>query len=246
MRRLGLALIVAVALLAPVSSASGHALPPRLSCGATITEDTKLDRDLVDCPNNGIIIGADNVTLDLNGHVIDGDGTEFFDCPFDEPCDIGVVDFDHHGIKIENGTVQEFVFGALVVGATDSRVTHLDLSNHFFSGLLVAESSRSQIDGVTASANGLTTDQAGIDVFASRELTIEKNAVNGNGDIGFFIDGLDDSRIERNVLSNNPEAAILLATGSGNELSQNRVSEGEVGNRRQRGREYRRRKPAIR
>ena len=46
-----------------------------MSCGDTITTDTTLDSDLVDCPTNGIVIGADNVTLDLNGHTIDGDGT---------------------------------------------------------------------------------------------------------------------------------------------------------------------------
>ena len=38
------------------------------SCGDTITADTTLDSDLVDCPNNGIVIGADDITLDLNGH----------------------------------------------------------------------------------------------------------------------------------------------------------------------------------
>ena len=46
-----------------------------MSCGDTITTDTTLDSDLVDCPTNRIVIGADNVTLDLNGHTIDGDGT---------------------------------------------------------------------------------------------------------------------------------------------------------------------------
>jgi parallel beta-helix repeat protein len=224
MRRLGLSVIVAVALSAAVGSASDGALALEPSCGATITVDTKLQKDLVNCPNNGITIGADNVTLDLNGHVIDGDDAEFTDCPPDEPCDIGVVDFDHHGVTIKGGKVREFTFGALVVGASDSRVTRLVLSNHLFSGLLVAESSRTEIDRVTVSANGLTTDQAGIDVFDSHELTIAENAVFGNGDIGFFIIGLDNSRIENNSISRNPEAGILLE-GSGNELRHNRFSE---------------------
>ncbi len=46
-----------------------------LSCGDTITADATLHRNLLNCPNNGIIIGADNITLDLNYHRIDGDGT---------------------------------------------------------------------------------------------------------------------------------------------------------------------------
>jgi len=219
-----ISLAAAVVLAVPAAAqASG---PPQPSCGATITVDTKLHRDLVDCPDNGIVIGADDVTLDLNGHVIDGDGTEFTDCPPDEACDIGVVDFDHHGVTIKGGKVSEFTFGAIVAGASDGRVSRLVVSKNLWSGLLVADSSRSEIDGVTASKNGLTTDQAGIDVFDSQGLRIARNTVVDSGDIGFFISGLDDSRVEKNVLSRNPEAAILLDHGNGNEFSQNRISAG--------------------
>ncbi len=44
-------------------------------CGATITADTTLHHDLLDCPGNGIVIGADHITLDLNGHTVDGAGS---------------------------------------------------------------------------------------------------------------------------------------------------------------------------
>jgi hypothetical protein len=39
-----------------------------------ITTDTTLDSDLLDCPGHGIVIGAPGITLDLNGHTVDGDG----------------------------------------------------------------------------------------------------------------------------------------------------------------------------
>lgn len=60
---------------------AGQALAGHVSCGDTITTDTTLHRDLVNCPSNGIVIGADNITLDLNGHTIDGDGALTEDCP---------------------------------------------------------------------------------------------------------------------------------------------------------------------
>lgn len=231
MRRLGLSLLVALALSAAVGSASGRALGPQLSCGDTIAVNTKLASDLVNCPNNGLVIGADNVTLDLNGHVIDGDDAEFTDCPPDEACDIGVLDFDHHGVTIKGGEVREFTFGALVVGATDSRLTRLDLSHHFFSGLLVAESSRSQIDRITASANGLTTDQAGVDIFDSDHLALTGNSVSSNGDIGFFVSGLDDGHFEENSVGGNleRESGILLDHGNRNVFSSNRLSGNQDG-----------------
>jgi hypothetical protein len=60
---------VAIALAVALGSAAGRAVVAQPGCGATITVDTKLTRDLVNCPNNGLVIGADNITLDLNGHV---------------------------------------------------------------------------------------------------------------------------------------------------------------------------------
>ena len=44
-----------------------------LSCGARITTNTTLHADLVNCTGDGIVIGVAGVTLDLNGHRIDGD-----------------------------------------------------------------------------------------------------------------------------------------------------------------------------
>jgi parallel beta-helix repeat protein len=224
MRMLGLPLIAAATLFVGVGSASGRASGSQPSCGGTISVDTKLVGDLVNCPNNGIVIGADNITLDLNGHIIDGDNAEFSDCPPDEFCDLGVVDFDHQGVTIKGGGVREFTFGVFVVGASDSRVSRLILKDHFFSGLLVAESQHSVFDGLSVSGNGLTTDQAGIDVFDSHDLALAGNEVVANGDIGFFVSGLDDSRFEGNSLADNPETGILLDHGNRNAFSGNRFS----------------------
>jgi hypothetical protein len=61
-------------LLGIIVLSGDRALASRVGCDGAITTDTTLDSDLVDCPNHGIVIGADGVTLDLNGHVIEGDG----------------------------------------------------------------------------------------------------------------------------------------------------------------------------
>ena len=68
------ALCAAFAVVALLLPGSGQALVSQVSCGATITTDTQLDSDLANCPSNGIVIGADNITLDLNGHTVSGDG----------------------------------------------------------------------------------------------------------------------------------------------------------------------------
>src|SRR5512145_568752 len=66
--RIVLIALLGCALLAPPAAAT------HVSCGDTITQDTTLDSDLVGCAGDGLVIGADGVTVDLGGHRIDGAG----------------------------------------------------------------------------------------------------------------------------------------------------------------------------
>ena len=120
-RVLVLALVVAgVSVLA-----SGPALASHVRCGDTITTDTTLDSDLVNCPNNGIVIGANNITLDLNGHIIDGDATPVDPCPEGASCDVGVDNSaGHSGVTVEGGSVRQFSVGVLITGGADGCARH--------------------------------------------------------------------------------------------------------------------------
>src|SRR5436189_3017872 len=107
-RRVSLAIFV-LAVAGCVTFGTSQASASQVSCGDTITADTKLDHDLVNCPNNGIVIGADNITLDLNGHTIDSDGTPAAGCnPEIDFCDVGVVNDSHRGVTVVGGEVREF------------------------------------------------------------------------------------------------------------------------------------------
>jgi hypothetical protein len=102
-------------------SAPAQANPPvTVSCGQTLTHSVKLANDLSNCPNNGLVVGADNVTVDLNGHTIDGDGDGFDSCATD--CDAGVDNTGHARITVKHGTIREFVEGVAVEGARANRV----------------------------------------------------------------------------------------------------------------------------
>ena len=51
--------IFALAVAGLVAFGDSQASASHVSCGDTITADTTLDSDLLNCPNNGIVIGAD-------------------------------------------------------------------------------------------------------------------------------------------------------------------------------------------
>jgi parallel beta-helix repeat protein len=203
---------------------AGSALASHVGCGDTITADTTLDSDLVNCPNNGIVIGADNLTLDLNGHTIDGDGQLTQDCGDNEFCDDGVVNDGHRGVTIQGGSVREFALGVLVLRARHNRLLDLSVTRNMFPGLVVANSPRAQVEGNVVAANGLHTDEAGVVLVDSPHSRIARNSILDNGDIGLFAPIANNTAFERNLLSGNPEAGILIDQSNRNLFSHNRLS----------------------
>ena len=221
-RRFALVLGLALVCVASMGGAGAAASTERVGCGQTITKNTRLLRDLVNCPGNGVVIGADDITLDLNGHTIDGDGV--VGCEELYACDFGVDNTaGHRGVTIKDGSIREFATAVVALGADHNRLRRLYSSKNVLGGLLLVESPGARIEQNSISANGLTTDQAGLIVFDSSGVRIEGNSVFDNGDIGMFLQGFDDGRVRRNSVSGNPEAGVIL-DGNRNDVSGNRAS----------------------
>ena len=71
-----------------------------IACGTTITANTKLRADLTNCPGDGLVIGADRITLDLGRYTIDGTGNG-----------AGIRLAGRRNVTIKGGTVREFATG---------------------------------------------------------------------------------------------------------------------------------------
>src|ERR1700754_1267746 len=101
-----------IAIAAQTAQAAGP------DCGAVIVKTTTLRSDLKNCSGNGLMIGADNLMLDLGGHTIDGTGTH---------TNAGILLlFEHHGVIIKRGIVTGFETG---VGLGRSDHNRLDSSS---------------------------------------------------------------------------------------------------------------------
>ena len=214
--------VLASTVVAVIALSRADAAAEQLSCGATITTDTTLDSDLVDCPNNGIVIGADDITLDLNGHRIDGDGTEFADCPKNEICDVGVVDDRHDGVKVKGGSTREFAVGVLVSRARDNRVVEISSSKNVFFGAVVAGSSRIVVRDSSLS-NNVAPEGDGIGLFGSDHIKIVDNSIKDNPGPGIHVDS-NANLIKQNRLARNSPS--MLIDGDDNEVRHNRIVRG--------------------
>jgi parallel beta-helix repeat protein len=228
-----LAVILALAVVGVVVLGGGKAAAvQQLSCGDTITADTTLHKNLVNCPNNGIIIGADDVTLDLNYHTIDGDGeTPAAGCnPETEACDFGVLNDGHDGVTIKGGTVREFGPGVVVVRARHNRLLNLASLENAFEGIVMFRSARSLVQGSSASRNGhkRADRDPGLVLVESHDNRIAHNTMSRNGDLGLFMADSDHNHVSHNKARRNPEGG-MIAEGDRNVFSRNRVFRGGGG-----------------
>ncbi len=115
-----LAVIAACAVSAPGASAQ------TLSCGQVITKSVALTDDLVDCPGDGLVVGADGITVDLNGHSVTGrSGGDF--CETDCLGRYGIDSAGHDGLTIENGTVGSFRYAVYLHDTTESSLSDLSV-----------------------------------------------------------------------------------------------------------------------
>ncbi|MCD6014051.1 MAG: copper-binding protein [Solirubrobacterales bacterium] len=193
-------------------------------CGETITADTTLDGDLVDCPNHGIVIGADDITLDLNGHRIDGDGTPAAGCnPRKEFCDIGVFNRGHDGVTMRDGSVREFDAGVFVFKARASRVLDISSKKNTSFGLIFNEVSHSRIRDSSGSDN-IPPEGDGLGLFGSHDVRIVDNTFRNNPGPGIHVADSTDNLIKTNRLSDNGPA--ILVEANRNEMRDNRISRG--------------------
>lgn len=74
-------------------------------CGTMILADLKLDHDLT-CTGPGLIVGADGITINLNGHTITGPGSG-----------VGINVPNRTGVLIVGGTVRNFLAGVQLVNS---------------------------------------------------------------------------------------------------------------------------------
>jgi parallel beta-helix repeat protein len=220
----GLRLLVAgAAALTALVLGTDQAKANHVTCGDTITADVTLDSDLINCPNNGILIGADQITLDLNGHRVDGDNELVDPCPESEFCDFGIVNDGHDGVTIKDGSVKQFGQGVAVFGAKRNRLRAVSAVGNTFNGILMFRAARSRVRRSTASENGLTTDFPGMALIESNNNRIARNTLSGNGDLGLFMVESNRNHIRYNAVRGNPEDGMIIH-GDGNKIVRNRLS----------------------
>lgn len=195
LRKLTTLLAAAAALTLPTIGGAAAQTTP-LACGQTITQNTTLTADVGPCANNGLIIGADNITLNLNGRRIFGTPN-----PYDGA---GVLIGQRTGVTVQNGTVEQFDGGVVILGGGNNTVTGITARRNI---------------GFQSSVTGNTRYGDGFAILSSSDNSILNSQAVDNGPFsGIGVYSLVDSDHSREIAG--PSQRNLI---SGNQVNDNVV-----------------------
>jgi parallel beta-helix repeat protein len=187
------------------------------ACRQVISTNRTLQADLLNCRADALVIGADDITINLNGHRIDGTG-------------LGTaIDLNgHEGVTILNGTIQQFDKGVDLSGSNDNNLRTLRLYGQESAGIFVSSSDATRMVGNTASKNFM-----GIALYDSNASQILDNRAARNLDAGIPLVKSHGNRLEQNRVSGNgsPEfgSGIKLDRAHGNRVVNNALFENGFG-----------------
>jgi parallel beta-helix repeat protein len=208
-----------------------------MACGATITADTVLRADVNGCPGSALVIGADGVTLDLNGHTVEG--AIVANGRSDLQVRNGVLEGDLRlegvrratvrRVRLHNGSItclhsagctilKSFVTGGgIAIVQSESGVPNRVRGNAVVAapgpGILA-----SRTDTTSITANVVRNSGAGIEVSHAADLRIARNLLLENTGDGLGGSFGATAAIVRNVITSNGGDGISLRNWGGETL----------------------------
>jgi parallel beta helix pectate lyase-like protein len=168
---------------------------PIFACGQTVFQNAFVTTDLLDCPGNAIVVGADGVTIDLKGFTVDGKrfGT-------------GVRADGFERVTVKNGVVRDFDVAVSITGR-EASVSDVVLSGNYFAGVVVL-GDEARIQSATASAN--QSGFLGPAIYVAGDAAkIRSSTASGNAGWGIWVDG-DSASVKSASATGNGEGGIRV------------------------------------
>lgn len=187
-----------------------------VACGDLIIAKTKLESNL-DCSEyegDALVIGADDVTIDLNGYTILSNGTDY----------AAIFGAGFSRITIKNGAIYGFEVGVLLFNASNAEIKRLSFMQQSTNSIAILDSRNVFISDVQTSLLPLTIDGETVAVFLFDvgTATIERVSAEG-GFYGLMSITGNNNYIKGNSFTNVAHVGIRLLENHGSVVEKNQV-----------------------
>jgi parallel beta-helix repeat protein len=181
------------------------------ACGALSSSNTVyiLTQDITDYPRTCITFEADNITLDCQGHRIDGTTKYGIGMYY------GVYAKGKSNSTIRNCNISDFYYGIYFDSSSNNVISNVTLKSHWKEGIYLLYSSSNILSNIIANSN----DDCGISLYSSSSNILSNITTNSNYNSGIIISFSDNNTLFNVTTNFNGEDGVNLFTSSFNTLS---------------------------
>jgi len=208
MRHLFIASLIVISAIITIISQPSTILAQTASdlCGSTITSDLQLTAD-VTCEEDGITVGGNNLTVNLNGFTISGPGAD--------SSTTGILVQGVSGVNIRGpGMVTGFGTGVAYTGANGGSMREVFVGTNDIGVLLDGTT------GTVISHNYIADSRIGILNRASPDTVLEENQLSSNDD-GIQLEASTGVDVDYNIVMDGVTAINLDEPSTGNTIFYN-------------------------
>ena len=184
-----------------------------ISCGQTVQGNVTLTANL-NCNGDGLIVGDDATTINLNGFGVYGPGAD------NSKVGIGITE---DNVVINGpGIISGFEAGVLLTGASEFAIHALILQNNEIGIFLTGG------DSISVEENIIRNNNIALASHSGSGTSIESNLMDANARAGVTFVNTDESAISSNSIQGAQNGIFLDVQSSGNTIQLNNANDNVV------------------
>ena len=184
------------------------------SCGQVITQNVVLTSNLDCADSDGLIVGASDIVIDLNGHTISGPDAESQEKTSSK---VGVMIPNMNNVVVQDGTINGFQAGILMTGSQNVEIKGIVSKDN----QIGAFSTGASIVNVHLSI--LMNNQIGFAGHSTQQATIENNNLYQNALAGITLVNSDNGVLTLNSITESGNGLYVDNQSNNNNVNFNNV-----------------------
>jgi parallel beta-helix repeat protein len=184
------------------------------SCGQVITQNVVLTSNLNCADSDGLIVGASDIVIDLNGHTISGPDV---DSQEKTSSKVGVMIPNMNNVVVQDGTIQGFQAGILMTGSQNVEIKGIVSKDNQIGAFSTGASI------VNAHLSILMNNQIGFAGHSTQQATIENNILYQNTLAGITLVNSDNGVLTLNSITESGNGLYVDNQSNNNNVNFNNV-----------------------